>query len=322
MPLTKDLAFILEEKRGTESSLNSLAMADFHRLKDFELALSYLAQGAPWKDRETRTAHLAVFEKIAKRIFREIMDREGRSLNIDQIPDWLQNFIRFVHKSQSTVITFNYDTILERATRFTLPNEEKINFDWMYPKIMTNAKYLDHIPRLGPSVQQASPYPFVKLHGSINWYYTGDSIASGQQFVFTPFEATNPSLDLWKHQDYLIDKEPLLIPPIAEKSPYYASSLVRTLWKQAHSAISEATHLYFLGYSLPETDLTTRLLLSAVSPAARISIVNTSRSQTKESLKERYQRSMPHVTNAFFDTDWVGTDSIPSVANDMSKWGY
>ena len=47
--------------------------------------------------------------------------------------------------------------------------------------------------------------------------------------------------------------------------PYFANETLNTQWSAAASSLSNATDIFFLGYSLPETDQMVRFMLSGLS---------------------------------------------------------
>jgi hypothetical protein len=69
---------------------------------------------------------------------------------------------------------------------------------------------------------------------------------------------------------------PFIIPPVAEKNLFYGITLIKTLWGNFSKAIKEADEIYCIGYSLPQTDLTTRIFFSTVidNPKKKIYLVN------------------------------------------------
>ena len=62
------------------------------------------------------------------------------------------------------------------------------------------------------------------------------------------------------------DKQPLIIPPVSEKSTYFNNETVRRLWYEASDALESATRVFVIGYSLPMSDLGMQFFLKRSLP--------------------------------------------------------
>ena len=137
---------------------------------------------------------------------------------------------------QNTVITFNYDLLLEEAAaRMGLP--------FSYGLREQSVVYEDE--------GQSTPKPtgdglvILKLHGSLNWARRPDG-----------------TLGVYKTYDAAVDacRFPHLIPPTWDKA---ISDATRTVWRHAIEALSEATRIVIIGLSFRETDAHLKYLLAA-----------------------------------------------------------
>lgn len=73
----------------------------------------------------------------------------------------------------------------------------------------------------------------------------------------------------------LVDKVPLVVPPAAAKSQYYANLGLRAQWAEAADALSRAEELVVMGYSIPANDeLARSLLLTNLHPDATVHSVD------------------------------------------------
>lgn len=144
---------------------------------------------------------------------------------------------------RNTVITFNYDTLLEESLhRLDIP------FTYTFP---------NRFPIEGQSTQPEMEHarlPVLKLHGSVNWY------------IEPPSEEASTDEDgrLYAHTNYrdLLDSwdTPYLLPPTWRK--IFSGSLAG-IWHQSVKAIADATRITIIGFSLPPTDIHFRYLLAA-----------------------------------------------------------
>jgi hypothetical protein len=135
--------------------------------------------------------------------------------------------------------------------------------------------------------------PLLKLHGSLNW---ATEKASRK---IRPLHLTN----YFQHYDYggyekhsstrvpigsnlveyfarfasiEVDPEPVIVPPSWNKADYHAA--LSDVWAAAAKHLSEAEHIYVIGYSLPETDSFFRHLYAlgsvGVTPLRKIAVFN------------------------------------------------
>ena len=81
---------------------------------DVELAMTFLAQGHPWLAESERLRNRALFLEISGAIAREV-DAATEEVLSHLWPEWLIRFVHYLHDHRCTVITLNYDTLLERA---------------------------------------------------------------------------------------------------------------------------------------------------------------------------------------------------------------
>lgn len=201
-----------------------------------------------------------------------------------------------VYGEQSTVITFNYDTLFESAIEsashinpeaYQHPGEEAkyshsnwnrplgygVRFDDVQLKVAGIPRFLD-ASEFYADGNDLYAWPLLKLHGSINWFrYTPISsrpvipgIMEAEPFppdyrdrlVFydTPWWGGRPP-DLG---GWFLD--PLLIPPVTDKSVYINATarIFETLWQQARAALMSSKRLVVIGYSFPPTDFLTHQL--------------------------------------------------------------
>lgn len=163
---------------------------------------------------------------------------------------------------KNTVISFNYDMAFEAA--FSAIGQ-KGYLDYGFDYIKTN-----------PVVEH--PLGYYKLHGSINWFENYDNSSLGVIDItkisrFTVFNNHVENHIKMRGKDVLSISElrsaisenpffsflndcsptPFIIPPSWNKSAYHHA--VGHIWQKAVKAITEASNIYIIGYSLPQSDL-------------------------------------------------------------------
>lgn len=149
---------------------------------------------------------------------------------------------RRVASRSSTVITFNYDLVVDDALA-------RVKVAPAYE--LGDAIYDDEEDRC-PSVQ------LLKLHGSTNWAIC----ECNQIHVLGRKVTSNPemfrSMECRKCRRNGLRL--LLVPPSWDKSEY--SSIMQPVWKKAVDALKTATRICVVGYSMPESDAFFKFLLT------------------------------------------------------------
>lgn len=313
MPTLQELSIkLLDQKKGIKEIVSNRRFQSFlDGLKDIELLLTYLHQDYAWKKDTEIHSDVSLFHTIGERLAEEISNNEAGSLAVKEVPDWLDQFVYYLFKTGETIITFNYDTLIERVAWHST---EK-------PKFRSARKSLEEQNLFSPLIKDIRSifgpirderyggqpsFSLIKLHGSINWYYTRTQNFESQQIYFVPVRGKNPKDDLCKPLDeFTQDMQRLIIPPVADKSPFYSHEFVRSLWTTAAKALQGAEEIYFLGYSLPVTDLAVKLLLRSSVENAKIFVFSKGKDRTK--FESRYHEVLSHLPKSKFRFEYGKT---------------
>lgn len=271
MPIMSDLAEYVRHRIDALPGGQDDRRIYENLVSDVEALMTYLYTAMPWKD--VRETHLdrAAFVVVSRLVSDCVSESEEGGLE-DDYPDWFRQLVKYLHNGQLTVATFNYDTIFERQWLELWKDDgpqRYWNIDSLY--LMPLRSTHDRIvTTLGSTPVETCR--LLKLHGSINWYFAGDENVPGQQVYYKSLKSADDlaedtpekrQRELREKRD-ILDLVPLIIPPIAEKTSFYGTRLVMALWKELKDGIDKASEIYFVGYSLPKTDLTTRLFFSSV----------------------------------------------------------
>lgn len=233
---------------------------------DVEAALAYLGARYPWKSEATYHSHLGYALALLEEIGRAIGAAERKAVEAWQghVPNWLVRLAHWLHDEHASVITFNYDTLVERAF-------SQIRVDGSVPPTFLNPIGLIPIDLQEPELRWEKPSyataELLKLHGSTNWLYSGAREFFGEQLYYVPLDTAG-----WQAPE---GKVPLIVPPVSDKPNYFNHEGLRLLWSVARSRIQFADRIYCIGFSFPETDLAIRFLLGEHGrPGAEMYIVN------------------------------------------------
>ena len=242
---------------------------------NIELWMTFLSQSQPWIEGPFNEANHSITGFI-RRYINDIIDQSTLSTMESscvfaedslRMPNWLSLLIEAWHTRQVSVITLNYDTLVERAA---LSIADRLEGDPDLDPINVYPRYFSHIRSrtttlLSPS--RTDTFKLFKLHGSVNWHYSGRDDFFGETIYFSdvsPWGAIMEGEALSRLSSK--DKEPLIIPPVMEKTTYFNNESVRRLWREASSALEQAENVYVIGYSLPMSDLGMQFFLKQSLP--------------------------------------------------------
>jgi len=228
----------------------------------FETWLSSIAEPQPYLPEPSNLENQVLFVKFSDAIGKVLGLRMHEVLS-GPPPTWHVKFVTAAHVRRATVITFNYDTLVECAVDYRsiwLPG---------LPEPVEWTEVTGDVPGwpAGANRVGASPvetFRLLKLHGSLNWFWTpGDvtGLSVARRLLPGTFNAPQRYTEDDRRRQ-LPARVPFVVPPSATKSSYYQNRLVRELWIQAGEALEAASHVSLVGYSLPLTDLTVSNMLN------------------------------------------------------------
>jgi NAD-dependent SIR2 family protein deacetylase len=183
--------------------------------------------------------------------------------------DYLKT-IKFIsmHKPNISVITTNWDTILENYL-----DRANIKFDLCLnnPYFSTDGKREKR--------RNKNDIKLIKVHGSVNW---SKCLSCGSiniaykkaldQFLFDD-KAKEICTTCRKEAEFNnIQLQPEIITPTMMKS--ISNQLYNNLWREASYELAEADKIIFIGYSLPIADFELRFLLKkSIKPSIPIDVI-------------------------------------------------
>ena len=272
MPTMVELGAEVRERLSADASLASaipVSLGD-----NIELWMTYLSQPQPWLREPDIDLHRSLGGRIRQSIG-DVIEKRTISASASIAPDWLRRLILTWHRRQAVVVTLNYDTLVEKAARDLRVSEKK---SALHPTDIYPPYFANIVSRSGAGLwasEALQTFRLLKLHGSVNWHYSGREDFHGETIFISDVPEFGPPADeaardatTARLSDLAADKETLLIPPVAEKTTYFNNETVRALWKDAAAALQDATAFYIVGYSLPISDLGMRFFLAGNSPDA------------------------------------------------------
>jgi len=143
-------------------------------------------------------------------------------------------------------------------------------------------------------------YKLLKLHGSINWYYS--AATTEQIYLFSGSK---------KEEKNLKDLVPVIIPPVLDKTGFFEHSTIKSMWSEGKNLLKEAKKVYIIGYSIPQTDLTVKFMLQSYIPKdCEVTIINKDKERkgyfrelfNKQKLNEEFIRNDDSVFEDFVNS--------------------
>lgn len=271
MPITFELTKLIKQ-RNPDIAINLGNMT-------FEQWLTVHSTDLPFLENYENTQRRSTSEKITESVGDIIAERTDRASSVP-CPEWLTELINIWHEEKAVVITLNYDTLVERAVN----SANLIDYDG---KSTINSENIVHpSPMSGPALVwddqgeyvDNESFQLIKLHGSINWFYSrfDAGVVSAQKLRVR--EKFNSKRTI-KHSEKIISEmiesqDRLIIPPVVSKDKFYGTNISNILWRTARKYLQQAESVTFIGYSLPPEDFVTSQLLKELSSDIKIIVAD------------------------------------------------
>lgn len=283
---------VIKEKQETSAKKELLAKEHVKKFLDY---LNATKANVISLNYDTLLEELSVAE-LKPTIYIE-SKKEGRNFQYLQEIGYLKDIYRKYTSKESKVSIrsngeravviyfYDYDTNEQDFNRATANfNDDKCENDLKnaYSTFKTYVKekhidYLDLYPiPIARARSRTTPlwgwenygtYKLFKLHGSINWYYSGAKENIAEQ-IYLSAGSEDEKRDLK-------DLVPVIIPPVLDKTGFFKHSTVKSMWNEARNLLKEAKKVYIMGYSIPQTDLTVKFMLqSYITKDCEVTIVN------------------------------------------------
>jgi hypothetical protein len=288
---------ITEKLSGKDSTGNHYEKEILTPLKDnFEHLLTYLSSDLPWKNEEQTYADRALYSKISTTIVSVFQTRAFPSIEKKaQIYHKYQSLFDFFVMNAENIdfISLNYDLLLEILLQHPYnnqlkhPDEEQYEITsakmYLFPmtwiglrSMLTGMTFGDDNNRVNPCI--------IKLHGSINWFWTGTSASE------TIYYKNLMENDV--DENVSAGLIPYIIPPVMDKNAFYNHIMIKSLWKKAKELLQDADEIYIIGFSFPQTDTSVRFLFQSALEGKKsdIYVVNKVKESSIADLKHNYSQ--------------------------------
>jgi hypothetical protein len=206
----------------------------------------------------------------------------------------------------TSFINLNYDILLDNALIDLYASK-----DWDLDYEIEFRNFVEPVPRSSEERALITSMPgdwhrprkdcslfLLKPHGSLNWLYCPNCNSvkttkkeKGVLRIWTQYEVCEKDRSIQK---------PLIVPPTWEK--VYDNPHLTRIWLRASDVLRKASKVFFIGYSLPDSDTKLKYLfkrtLYEVNPPSRPSItVILKQDEQNEKTKDRYKRLFGQAVN-------------------------
>lgn len=238
----------------------------------FEEWLSYLSEVQPhFKPEDTHDAAALVIR--VTRAIGEVLADIQRCALLAEPPSWFFELLTCLHVQRSTVISLNYDNLVECGVRtIRLKGRGWFGTDEVYeddilgglppradfPERVNQDAAFPWSPGASSLVaeRRSETFSLLKLHGSLSWYWlpqgSGSSTLRRWQLPGTFGELWDPAEELRRQE--LPSHEVFIVPPAVLKGQRLQEPVARELWRRASEALSGAQRVVLIGYSIPLAD--------------------------------------------------------------------
>ncbi|MHB1599525.1 MAG: SIR2 family protein [Acidimicrobiales bacterium] len=332
MPLVKELGQeVLERLRADSggSGRLSVLLAQLERtLLDadaaaaspgFEAWLARLAEDQPYARQSENLERRALFSRVSEVMWEVMVERQDKALTSSESKDpslepkeWLYDIVSLLHQRRSTVITLNYDNLVEHAAVSSFLWGEP-TMSWTVGRAVRADDLFDGLPPFHPPVEVAvadepiygkgklrmapkvETLHLLKLHGSLSWFWSPTDPSGTTLAAWNVAEFGSGLRDELVRRQDLPGREPFLVPPTTSKASYFETMVTRELWRRAYEALKAAKRVVLVGYSLPTADSTfLGLLEDAIAGRdVEVVVVDTKPEPVKAQLKRLGVKSEP-----------------------------
>ena len=272
MPLTDELGN--EALARDPQRLGRSNNKDTFRGGQFESWLSRRAEPQPYLSSSDDMQNRAIFTRTTE-LISQILDERVEQALTREMPSWLGELISVWHLRRSSVLTFNYDTLIECAFESMPLWDWRAQTRFLWPSLINyspEGKAATSFAEVGGDVPPHQSFRLWKLHGSLNWHWVpGDPTGATVRRARLPGVFGMPDTVKADELHWAAPgRERFIVPPAALKSGYYANPITREIWQRGFAALQSARKITLMGYSVPMTDLSTSGMLAEALASGQV----------------------------------------------------
>lgn len=244
---------------------------------DLEQWMTYLSVDQPWLSTTENLMNRAMFTDVSASVGRCILRAENQVMATTTLPTWLHRLVWTWCDLRAHVMSFNYDTLIERAVG-SLGRLE--TWGDLYAAPLGDRAAAGDGGTYGADPPSGPLLSLYKLHGSTSWSFGGLDGPSNDRILLNadrvPWMAPGASTQVPAPRDQAKwdDVVPLIIPPTLTKGPYFSNLALRAQWIRAAWALRASRTLTIMGYSFPTADIVARQWVGTSFGGFRMDVVD------------------------------------------------
>lgn len=265
----------------------------------------------PYDSSDAITQQSLLLSELMREFRRRITFARQKEFHKDE----LTAFAKACVNKSITCITFNYDDVLDQALWEVMPLRRGSLLHSAPNHWHPDGGYGFFIRPSSLAVHDRAQYMnttsmlLLKLHGSINWYpRKGERPPYNLNAIHHDEEWFNSDPDEFPAAQEMIarhfEPDPFIIPPVLDKTVISNEPILQVVWSLAKEALSKASQVYFVGYSMPLTDLAASFLFNEALEGRShiIRIINlATEEEGKERIRSSYRRVFPNLKDDQFE---------------------
>lgn len=282
---------------------------------DIEKVLSFLSAPALHHPKIPSEHRSIMYDQLVEIIVRMLSQASESDAASADTYETYRRFAATLVERETTVITFNYDLLIENLLMETNEWHRYDGYGVEIPIVDRAMPTPRHTfdPQPTPLISW-SKVTLLKLHGSINWGTPIIFQDRAESIYQLPVDA-GVSMDdfaIRTHfgSPFTMYFKPVIIPPILDKSFWMKNPTFRVLWNMAMEALESAERITFVGYSLPGTDFMAEFMfrqaINMRSVERRIVVVDPKATELEARFRDVFGSTpSPALEMSFKDTDFV-----------------
>jgi hypothetical protein len=265
---------------------------------DIEKVLSFFSV-PPLHHRTIPYEHRSVaYDELVELIVHSLSEASEAPPLSAEIKDAYNKFAKHLVTTESTVITFNYDLLLENLL-IEIDNWQPYygygaNIPPAYKAMPTPPHTFLHQELREDTDMRWRKVTLLKMHGSINWGIPTITSDKSEDIFQLPSKGGVSMADFALETEFgapfAMYFKPVIVPPVLDKSSWLQNRSFRVIWNMAMQSIAQAEDITFLGYSLPTTDFMAEFMfrqgVNLITAERKITVVAP---KASTELKKRYE---------------------------------
>ena len=229
---------------------------------------------------------------------------------------------------QTTIISFNYDGIIEAFLDWWLGQKDQQRRGFRYlvelshaiPLTMPEHVYfrrdtrdLSRLPRLPIVLKPHGSIHFFQLREELRGLMSGPTLAAVHPRLDIGFNPATGQRDIPDAQFWeFADRTPLIIPPLLNKDSFFGNSYFQAMLRLIVEAVQRAEYVLVIGFSLPSSDLHVSAAFETINWSGK-KLGLAFRAGAGDGTQARWKRVAGDAATTLLTQDGIPVDSVADI---------